>query len=415
MGLSFFLARRFYGGKRRGRRSQASAPAIRIATLGIALGLAVMIVSVCVVRGFKGEISAKIMGFGSHVEIFNIKSGRQPEAYPIDVRGLTEKVAAVEGVARVQRTSMKPGVLKTDENFQGVSLKGIGADYDPAFIRRHLVAGRLPRFGEEADANKIVISKLQADKLGLQVGDKIYAYFFEQTVKARRFEIAAIYNTNMPQFDRTTVVAPIATVNRLNNWPAYQCSRLEVVLSDPSQLDAITPRIAAAVNGALNGAGGGPAVLSIRDLYPQIFSWLDLLDFNVLIILVIMVCVAGFTMVSGLFILILERVGTIGILKAMGAGNTRIRHVFLWLATFVVGRGMLLGNVIGLGIVWLQDRFHLVGLDAAAYYVDAVPVDINVLVLVLLNVSTLAVTVLALVGPSYMVSLIQPAKAIRFD
>ena len=172
MGLSFFLARRFYGGKRRGRRSQASAPAIRIATLGVALGLAVMIVSVCVVRGFKGEISAKITGFGSHVEIFNIKSGRQPEAYPVDVRGLTERVAAVEGVAHVQRTSFKPGVLKTDANFQGVTLKGIGADYDPAFVRRHLVAGRLPRFGEEADANKIVISKLQADKLGLKVGDK---------------------------------------------------------------------------------------------------------------------------------------------------------------------------------------------------------------------------------------------------
>lgn len=415
MGLSFFLARRFYGGKRRGRRSQASAPAIRIATLGVALGLAVMIVSVCVVRGFKGEISAKITGFGSHVEIFNIKSGRQPEAYPVDVRGLTERVAAVEGVAHVQRTSFKPGVLKTDANFQGVTLKGIGADYDPAFVRRHLVAGRLPRFGEEADANKIVISKLQADKLGLQVGDKIYAYFFERTVKARRFEIAAIYNTNMPQFDRTTVIAPISTVNRLNSWPAHLCSRLEVVLSDPSQLEALTPRIAAAANGAKGGEGSGPAAFSIRDLYPQIFSWLDLLDFNVLIILVIMVCVAGFTMVSGLFILILERVGTIGILKAMGAGNTRIRHVFLWLATFVVGRGLLLGNVIGIGLVWLQERFRLVKLDAAAYYVDAVPVDINVPVLVLLNASTLVVTVLALVGPSYMVSLIQPAKAIRFD
>ena len=193
------------------------------------------------------------------------------------------------------------------------------------------------------------------------------------------------------------------------------CSRLEVVLSDPSQLEALTPRIAAAANGAKGGEGSGPAAFSIRDLYPQIFSWLDLLDFNVLIILVIMVCVAGFTMVSGLFILILERVGTIGILKAMGAGNTRIRHVFLWLATFVVGRGLLLGNVIGIGLVWLQERFRLVKLDAAAYYVDAVPVDINVPVLVLLNASTLVVTVLALVGPSYMVSLIQPAKAIRFD
>lgn len=415
MGLSFFLARRFYGGKRRGRRSQASAPAIRIATLGVALGLAVMIVSVCVVRGFKGEISAKITGFGSHVEIFNIKSGRQPEAYPIDVRGLVERVAAVEGVAHVQRASLKPGVLKTDANFQGVSLKGIGGDYDTTFIRRHLVAGSLPRFGEEADANKIVVSKLQADKLGLQVGDKIYAYFFERTVKTRRFEIAAIYNTNMPQFDRSIVIAPIATVNRLNNWPDHRCSRLEVALGDPSQLETITSSIAAVVNGESNGAEGGLTVLSIRDLYPQIFSWLELLDFNVLIILVIMVCVAGFTMVSGLFILILERVGTIGILKAMGAGNTRIRHVFLWLATFVVGRGMLMGNMIGLGLVWLQDRFRLVGLDATAYYVDAVPVDINVLVLVLLNVATMAVTVLALVAPSYMVSLVQPAKAIRFD
>lgn len=414
MNFPFFLARRFFRGGA-GRRG-ASAPAVRIATLGVALGLAVMIVSLSVVRGFKREISAKIIGFGSHVEVLDVRSQGQPEAYPVGApQGFLRRLAALPGVAHVQRASVKMGVLKTAADFRGIQLKGIGPEYDCSFLRGCIVEGALPDFSRPGSEDKIVVSRQQAEALGLKVGQRVYAYFFEQTVKTRRFEVAAVYNTNMKQLDRMTVIGALSTVNRLNGWTDGQCARIEVRLDDFSELDEGTARVAALVKASPGECGAGSAAYSIRALYPQVFSWLDLLDFNVVIILILMVCVAGFTMVSGLFILILERVSAIGILKAMGMSNTRLRGLFLWLSAFVVGRGLLLGNAIGLLLVGLQARFGLVGLDAEAYYVDTVPVSLEVWPLVVLNVGTLFVTLLALVVPSYMVSLVQPAKSIRFD
>lgn len=416
MTLPLFLAKRFYRSGHREQKGKASAPAIRIAVLGVALGLAVMIISICVVKGFKNEISDKVIGFGSHIEVLNMKSLPLPEAYPIVTdQALIKQMASVEGVAHVQRSSQKTGILKTENDFKGITLKGIGKEYDLSFLKQHVVEGQLPAFADENSANKIVISRQQADALGLHAGDKVFAYFFERTVKTRRFEIAAVYNTNMSQFDNLLVFASLDAVNKLNGWEADQSSRLEIQLKDPKTMDETAARMADLLNGRADRNASAYSVATIKDLYPQIFSWLNLLDFNVAVILVLMVCVAGFTMISGLFILILERTSTIGILKALGAGNTSIRRTFLCFAVFIISRGLLWGNIAGIGLVALQAKLGLVKLDAATYYVDTVPVEINWGYLLMLNLATLIITTLALVVPSYMISRVQPAKAIRFD
>lgn len=416
--MNLFLARRFFHSGNKENKRKASAPAIRIATAGVALGLVVMILSLCMVKGFQREVSRKLTGFASHMEILDLKSQTSPESYPIVTdAAFIGKVSRIPGVARVQRVSSKMGILKTEDSFQGVALKGVGKDYDLDFIRENLVEGRIPAFTDSASTNKILVSQMQADALGLKVGGKVYAYFFENTVKMRRFEIAGIYRTNLSQYDKLFVITDIYTVGRLNEWEPDQSSALELTFDDSDRPDEIQVRVARAVNGTKDRNGASYSALGIREnpRVASVFTWLELLDFNVLIILVLMVCVAGFTMVSGLLILILERTNTIGVLKAMGATNTRIRHIFLWFAAMIVGRGLLIGDVIGLAAVWAQSRWGLVRLDPATYYVDAVPVDFNVWWILALNAATLFITVLALVVPSFMISRIQPARVIRFD
>lgn len=416
--MNLFLARRFFRSGNKENKRKASAPAIRIATAGVALGLVVMILSLCMVKGFQSEVSRKLTGFASQMEILDLKSCTSPESYPIVTdAAFIDKVRHIPGVARVQRVSGKMGILKTEDSFQGVALKGVGQDYDLNFIRENLVEGEMPVFTDSASTNKILISQMQADALGLKVGGRVYAYFFENTVKMRRFEIAGIYRTNLSQYDKLFVITDIYTVGRLNGWEPDQSSALELSFDDFDRLDEMQVRVARVVNGTTDRNGASYSALSIKEnpRVASVFTWLELLDFNVLIILVLMVCVAGFTMVSGLLILILERTNTIGVLKAMGATNTRIRHIFLWFAAMIVGRGLLIGDAVGLAVIWAQSRWGLVRLDPATYYVDAVPVEFNVWWILGLNVATLFITVLALIVPSFMISRIQPARVIRFD
>lgn len=417
MNFPFFIARRLYRGEgaAQGRRN-ASVPAIRIATAGVALGLAVMLVSVCGVRGFKQEISRKVVGFGAHLEIMDVNTFRAPESSPVySGEDFIRWVEQRPGVAHAQRVSQKMGILKTETDFQGITLRGAGREYDWSFIEEHLVEGKIPDFSDGRGTDRIVLSRRQAQNLGLRVGDRIYAYFFENTVKTRRFEVAGIYETNLAQFDKTIALTDLRTVNKLNGWPDSVSTEVEVRLRDFRQLAQAADDLSAALNGSRFRRANGPSVITVKEHYPQIFSWLGLLDLNVWVILALMVCVAGFTMISGLLILILERTGTIGILKAMGACNTSIRRVFLHFAVFIIGKGLLWGNLIGLGLIGIQKQWGLVKLDPATYYVDTVPVEVNVPVILLLNLGTLLLTALALIGPSFMISRIQPAKAIRFE
>ena len=377
-----------------------------------------MIVSVCVVKGFQQQVSDKLTGFASHLTILDLGSFSSPETYPIATpQPLVDEVRQAPGVVRVQRVSQKLGIFKTHNDFAGVSLKGVAEDYDLGFLRSCIVEGRVPQFGSQKGSDSIVVSRTLADKLGLRLGDRVYSYYFAQTIKQRRFTVAAIYDTHLKQFDGNVVWTDLYPVNRLNSWDADQASMLEIHLGSMDELPAAQQWLSQRVGGRKDRMGRTYTVMSIREnpVTSSVLSWLDLLDFNVMAILVIMICVAGFTMISGLLILILERTVSIGLLKALGLSDGRVRHTFLWFAGFIVVRGLLWGNLIGLGLIYLQWQFGIVRLNPETYYLDVVPVSFNVLWLIGLNLATLLVTMLALILPSHLAARVQPAKVIRFD
>ena len=395
-------------------------PAVHIATAGVAVGLAVMILSVCLVKGFQGEVAAKLAGFASHIEVLDLNSQTDADNHPITAdAALMDVVKKNTQAETVQRVSVKIGVMKTHDDFSGIMLKGIGKEYDKKFIRSCMVEGKFPDFGNNADAiNQIVLSRQIAEMLHLKVGDKVYVYFFTNTIKQRRFEIAGIYETHLQQFDKNFVWTDLQTINQLNDWGEEQCSLLEVKLQNFDDLEERTAKLGDAVTAYKNSHQiTNLSVMSIRD-NPRtrpVLSWLELLDLNVMVILVIMLCVAGVTMISGLLILILERTTTIGVLKALGASNRRIRRIFLVYAGHILVRGMVIGNVFAFLLALLQSQFHLVRLDPATYYVDAVPLAYDPVWLIGINLATLLITLLTLVLPAFIVSVVQPAKTIRFD
>ncbi len=415
MNLPLFIARRIYSVN--GDKAEVSKPAIRIATAGIAIGLAVMIVSVCVVFGFKHAVSAKVIGFGSHIQVANFMTLQTSESYPIQMTDSLIKVLKnTQGVEHVQRFATKQGVLKTDSDFLGVVFKGVGPDFDSTFIHQNLIEGSIPAFSDTKSSNKILLSMSMAKKLKLKTGDRIFAYFIDHAgVRVRRFTIAGIYQTNLAQYDDITCFMDLYTAVKLNGWEKDQVSGAEITVKDFNKVDETEAIFINRLNRTVDQYGETYSSKTIRDISPQIFSWLDLLDLNVWIILALMIAVAGVTMISGLLIIILERVTMIGVLKAMGAKNGMIRHTFLWFAVFIITRGLLIGNLIGIGLVLLQRYTGLVGLDPQTYYVTTVPVEINILVLLLLNVATLLISVVVLIAPSYLISHIHPAKSMRYE
>lgn len=415
MNLPFFLAKRIYTNN--ADKIRVDRPAIRIAIAGVAVGLAVMLVSVSVVFGFKHTIRNKVVGFGSHIQVANFMTLQASEQYPIQMGDSMLKVLrAIPGVKHVQRFAVKQGILKTDKDFLGVAFKGIAADYDTTFIHQNLVTGTIPHFSDSAGKQQVVISQAIADQLNLKLGDKVFAYFIDNTgVKARRFTIAAIYQTNLSQFDKVTCFIDLYTAVKLNAWETDQVSGAELTVNDFNLLNQTAARVVEKVNRTIDSYGETYSSQTIQEMNSQIFSWLDLLDLNVWIILGLMLSVAGVTMISGLLIIILERTAMIGILKAIGARNTIIRRTFLWFAVFTIGKGMLIGNLIGMGLIALQHYTGLVKLNPATYYVSTVPVEFNLLVWLLLNVATLVISVFVLIAPSYLVSKINPATSMRYE
>ena len=415
MNFSLFIARRIYN--HQGDRHRVSRPAVKIATLGVAIGLAVMLISVSVVLGFKHTIRDKVVGFGNHITVGNFQTVHGGENVPIIMGdSMLNVLRKTWGVKHVQRYAMTQGILKTDDNFLGVSFKGIAQEYDTTFIHQNLVEGSLPSFSDESSKQKIVISKMIADQLGLHAGDRVFAYFINNNdVRTRRYTIAGIYQTNLTMFDKITVFTDLYSAVRLNAWEPEQVTGAELMLDDFRQTDEVEDILVAKVNRTTDSNGETYSSATIRNLFPQIFSWLDLLDLNVWIILALMICVAGFTTISGLLIIILERTNMIGLLKALGARNTTVRHTFLWFAVFIIGKGMLIGNIIGIGFILLQHGFGLVKLDPSTYYVSTVPVEVNIPIFILINVVTLLVSVFVLIAPSYIISRIHPAKSMRYE
>lgn len=415
MHFPLFIAKRLYN--EQGDKRKVSRPAIHIATAGVAIGLAVMIMSVCVVLGFKHTIRDKVIGFGSHIQVADFLTLQQLEQYPIVMDdSMVHVLKQIPGVSHVQRFAMKEGILKTDNDFLGVLFKGVGQDFDSTFIHSNMVEGSIPHFSDSISQNKILISKLMADKLRLKTGERIFAYFFDHNgVRTRRFTISGIYQTNLRKYDESIVFTDLYSAIKLNGWEHDQASGAELTVKNFEDLYQVENRIIAKVNRTVDHYGETYSSATIKELNPQIFQWLDLMDLNVWIILALMLIVAGVTMISGLLIIILERTSMIGVMKALGARNKTIRHTFLWFAIFIIGKGMIIGNIVALGVLSLQQMFGFIKLDAQTYYVSTVPIEFNGWYILALNVATLIISIFMLVAPSYLISHIHPAKSMRYE
>lgn len=417
MNFPLFIARRIYS-DHIGDQQKVSKPAIRIAVAGVAIGLAVMIISVCVVLGFKHTIRDKVVGFGSHIQVANFYTLQssaidQPIAIGDSMMNVLKRT---DGVKHVQRFAMKQGILKTDNDFLGVMFKGVGPEFDSTFIHKNMVEGSIPHFSDQQSTNRILISKDMANKLSVKAGDRIFAYFIgEGGVRTRRFTISGIYQTNLAQYDKTTCFCDLYTARKLNAWTDDMVTGAELTVNDFKQLSTTANDIINRVNRTQDQYGNTFSSKTIRELSPQIFSWLDLLDLNVWIILAIMTAVAVVTMISGLLIIILERTTMIGVLKALGARNSTVRHTFLWFAAFIIGKGLLIGDALALALILLQKLTGFAKLDPQTYYVDVVPVELDWMLIVALNIATMLIALFVLIAPSYLVSHIHPAKSMRYE
>jgi lipoprotein-releasing system permease protein len=413
LNLEYFIAKRihFQQGKK-----NVSRPAVRIATIGIALGLAVMIISVAVVIGFKREIRNKTIGFGGHIQITNFDNNNTYEMNPIKAdNALMKKISKIDGVKHVQPFATKPGIIKTDTEFQGIVVKGIDKNFDWDFFKSNMVEGNALDLRGNTPSNQVVLSKYLANLLGLKLGDSFFTYFIQDQVRARKFKITGIYSTNFIEYDKLIILADMRQVQKLNDWPADSISGVEVLINDFNHIDEVGDAVYDATANKFSAKGTAYSTQTIKQINPQIFGWLDLLDMNVWVILILMLAVAGFNMISGLLILILERTNMIGIMKSLGSTDWSVRKIFLYHSAFLIGKGMLWGNVIGLSLCAIQYFTGIVPLDPEAYYVATVPISFNWLYIILLNVGTLIASLLMMVGPSYLITKITPAKIIRYE
>jgi lipoprotein-releasing system permease protein len=414
LNLEFFIAKRLVSGKE--SKGYVSRSIVRIATIGISLGLAVMIISVAVVTGFKIQISEKVIGFGGHIQIEYFDSNTSYETNPISKnQKFLPALKAMHGIQHIQTFAIKAGLIKSKEDNQGIVLKGVGSDYDWSFFKRTLIDGKIFHVSDSAKTNNILISKYIAKLLKLKTGDDVAMYFIQKSTLMRRFKVAGIYETGLEEFDKIYVIADIKHVQRLNDWDSTQISGYEVMISNLKKIDNLKNAVEDLVGLNLQPDGSTLRVTSIKDKNPQLFDWLGLQNMNVWVILALMSLVAGFNMVSGLLILILERTNMIGLLTSLGARNFSIRKIFLYQSGFLIVKGLFWGNLLGLGICWLQYHFNFVKLDQTSYFIKSVPINFNILYFFLLNLGTLAVTMLMLVLPSMIISKISPDTTLRYN
>ncbi|MBO5084124.1 MAG: ABC transporter permease [Bacteroidaceae bacterium] len=412
--METFIARRLYKSEQGSRN--VSRPAVFIAQLGVALGLAVMLVTIAVSFGFKHEVRDKAVGFSSHLHISNYESAQSYEALPVAAdSALWHTLTAMPEVSHVQRYATKAGVFRTDDDFMGYVLKGVGEDYDLSFYAQYLQEGELPQFSDSVASGKILISREIASKLQLGVGDRVDSYFLQGNMRARRYTVAGIYQTGFSEYDRVFALTDLKAVQALNRWEPDQVTGVEVMLTGFDEVEPMNWELGSLLDRTQDSYGEQYFVQSVTDLNPGLFAWLDVLDMNVLLILVLMVGVAAFTMISGLLILIIERTQFIGVLKALGASNGMVRKTFLYLAMLIIGKGMLWGNVVGLALCALQKFTRLVTLNPQDYYLDCVPIEFNWPLIVTVNVVMFVLSVLILIVPSHLISRIYPTKAMRFE
>lgn len=414
LNTELFIAKRILAPT--GKRRSFSNSIVSIATFGIALGLAVMIVAVSIVTGFKKEISNKVSGFGSHIQLVNLDSNTSYETLPVNKTiPYLNDIALIPEVSSIHSFAIKAGIIKTEENIQGAILKGVGSDYNWEFIDRNIIEGEPLRINDTVRTNSVLISESAASLLELKLGDSFNMYFVQDPPRARSFTISGIYRTSLIDFDKLFIYADIQHVQRLNNWTTTQVSGFEVMLHSIRDAETASNKIRDIIAYNFSEEDSRLKAIPIQEKYNQIFDWLNLQDMNVIIIILLMLVVAGFNMISGLLILILERTNMIGILKGLGAVDRSIQKIFLYQSGFLALKGLLWGNLIGLAICFIQLKFNLLTLDPSSYYLDTVPINLSLIHILLLNLGTLISTLIFLLIPSMIISKVSPEKSIRFN
>lgn len=416
MNTELFIARRLFSA--RGQTAGLSGRIVRLAVAGISLGMVVMILAVAIVVGFQNEVKSKVNGFAAHLQIVNYDSNQSYQTEPIRIGQVPgARLEQIPAISHIQKFATKPGIIKAGDEIQGVVLKGISTDFDWSFFEKNKVKGKRIELNA-APSDEIWISEQLSEKLRLAPGNPFRMYFLnenERLPRIRRFYVGGVYRTGLEEFDLMFVLADLRHVQKLNAWDEDQVSGYELFLRRGDHPDEVEMQVRTELALAQKEEQAPLHVVNVHRKFPQIFDWLELLDMNVWIILGLMVVVAGFNMISGLLVIILERTQMIGILKSMGAANINIRKVFLYLSAFLIGKGLLWGNLLGVLLCLMQSWFKLVRLDPTSYYVSTVPIDLSAANLLLLNAGAMAVTMLMLIAPSWLVSRISPEKTIRFD
>ena len=412
MNLELFLARRLYS-TRKGKR-RLSRPAVTIAQWGVTVGTIVMFLSISIIVGFKEQVRNKVVGFGGHIQILNYERSSE-SAIPITVDSvLTKELLGTDGVKHIQQYVQIPGIILANGEYEGIILKGIDNGYDLSFFESSVVEGKLPHFTSDTASNTIVISRTTANRLKLKRGDKVNTYFMQNSVRARKMTVAAIYETHLTEFDNVVALTDIYTTRKLNCWNNDKATGIEITASNYDQRYNLSNNICHIVSDA--GRRNLERLYSptIDEMYPAMFNWLDVLDQTVWIILILVICIAAFTMISGLFILILEKSNFIGIMKAVGAKNLSIRKVFIYYAGMIIIKGMFIGNVIAAAMCIIQQQSGIIAIDPEMYYMDSVPIGFSWLLLPM-NIIMFIISIAILIIPSMLISRLEPVKAIMFE
>ncbi|MGQ1891992.1 ABC transporter permease [Thermophagus sp. OGC60D27] len=414
MKLELFISNKIRTGGISGKR--LARPVIRVSIAGIILGMVVMIISIATGMGFQKEIREKIIGFGSHIQVVSYDFNLSFETNPIKQdSALEQQLKEVPGVLHLQRFATKPGILKTKDQMQGMILRGVGPEFDWSFFRTILKEGKVLTLKGDKTSPGILISDEVARMLHLKVGDKAPMYFFENQIRARNFKVEGIFDSNLPDLDKTFIICDIRQVQRLNNWKYNQISGYELLTGNFENIMETGALVADVASAYISPNGDMLRTRSILQTQPQIFGWLDLLDMNITVIIGLIILVAGFNMITGLLILILERTNMIGILKAMGMADWPLRKVFLILASQIALKGLFWGNLIGLILCWAQKQFELFKLNPENYFLETVPIHLTWTSVLLLNAGAIIAIFLMMIGPSYLAARISPVKAIRFE
>lgn len=409
MNTSWFIARRLLQSNKESKK--LSTPIVRIAIGGIALGVCVMLVSMAIVTGFQQEIRAKVIGFGAHIQIGLFDANHSFEAQPIESNpDFLKDLKKNKEIRHIQTFATKAGIIKTERAIEGVLFKGVDAQFDWSFFKKHLVEGRLPNLNDTARSLEILISKAQSKALKLKPGDKLLMYFVQDPPKTRKFTISGLYDTGLGEndFDKLLVLGDIRVVQQLNNWSASQISGFELYITDFNRLKEVDEVVYQTIPNDLNSA-------SIASRYPQIFGWLELMDTNVYIIISLMLLVSLINMITSLLIMILEKTKMIGLLKTLGGSNQFVSNIFLKQALILTTQGVIIGNIIGITLCLLQKKFEFFTLNQETYYLKIVPIQLDIIPVLLLNLLVFTISFAALLLPTFIINRIKPASAIKFD